>query len=58
VITIIKQSSGIISNSFRKYKRNITGKHDFKELEKTAILETVVAVESTNIRVQCILHEK
>jgi hypothetical protein len=29
-----------ISKSFRKYVGNIPGKHEFKELQKTAILGT------------------
>ena len=33
--------NGTISNSFRKYLINITGKHDVKDLQKTAILLTV-----------------
>ena len=32
--------SGIISESFRKYVSNIPGKHEVKELQKTAILGT------------------
>ena len=30
----------IISKSFRKYVNNIPGKHEVKELQKTAILGT------------------
>ena len=33
-------ATGIISNSFRKYVSNITGKHEVKELQKTALLGT------------------
>ena len=33
-------STGIISKSFRKYVSNIPGKHEVKELQKTAILGT------------------
>ena len=33
-------ATGTISKSFRKYLNNIPGKHDIKELQKTAILGT------------------
>ena len=33
-------ATGTISKSFRKYVSNIPGKHDVKELQKTAILGT------------------
>jgi hypothetical protein len=34
------KSNGTISKSFRKYLNNISGKHDSKELQITAILYT------------------
>jgi hypothetical protein len=34
------RSTGTISKSFRKYLRKIPGKHEIKELQKTAILGT------------------
>jgi len=40
VITVIIGATGTISKSFRKYVSNITGKHEVKELQKTAILGT------------------
>ena len=40
VIPIIKRATGTISKSFRKYVSNIPGKHEVKELQKTAILRT------------------
>jgi len=39
VIPVI-EASGTISKSFRKYASNIPGKHEVKELQKTAILGT------------------
>ena len=33
-------ATGTISKSFRKYVSNIPGKHEVKELQKTAILGT------------------
>jgi hypothetical protein len=33
-------ATGTISKSFRKYLSSIPGKHDIKELQKTAILGT------------------
>jgi hypothetical protein len=40
VIPVIIGGTGTISNSFRKYVSNIPGKHEVKELQKTAILGT------------------
>ena len=40
VIPVITGATGTISNSFRKYVSNIPGKHEVKELQKTAILGT------------------
>jgi hypothetical protein len=39
-IQIIIGTTGTISKSFRKYLRNIPGKHEIKELQKTAIVGT------------------
>jgi len=40
VIPVIIGATGTVSESFRKYVRNIPGKHEVKELQKTAILGT------------------
>jgi len=40
VISVIREATGTISKSFRKYVSNIPGKHEVKELQKTAILGT------------------
>ena len=40
VIPVIIGATGTISKSFRKYVTNIPGKHEVKELQKTAILGT------------------
>jgi hypothetical protein len=40
VIPVIIGATGTISKSFRKYLSSIPGKHDIKELQKTAILGT------------------
>ena len=40
VIPVIIGATGTISKSFRKYVSNIPGKHEEKELQKTAILGT------------------
>jgi len=37
VIPVIIGATGAISKSFRKYVSNIPGKHEVKELQKTAI---------------------
>jgi len=38
VTPVIIGATGTISKSFRKYKSNIPGNHEVKELQKTAIL--------------------
>ena len=40
MIPVITGATGTISKSFRKYMSNIPGKHEVKELQKTAILGT------------------
>jgi hypothetical protein len=40
VIPVIIGATGTISVSFRKYVSSITGNHEVRELEKTAILGT------------------
>jgi len=40
VIPVITGATGTISKSFRKYVSNIPGKHEVKQLQKTAILGT------------------
>jgi len=40
VIPVIIGATGTISKSFREYVSNIPGKHEVKELQKTAILGT------------------
>ena len=40
VLPVIVGATGTISKSFRKYVSNIPGKHEVKELQKTAILGT------------------
>jgi len=40
VIPVIIGATGTISNSFRKYVSNTPGKHEVKELQKTATLGT------------------
>ena len=40
VTPVIIGATGTISKSFRKYMSNVPGKHEVKELQKTAILGT------------------
>ena len=40
VIPVIIGATGTVSESFRKYVSNIPGKHEVKELHKTATLGT------------------
>jgi len=39
-VPVITGATGTISKSFRKYVSNIPGKHEVKEVQKTAILGT------------------
>ena len=45
MIPVIIGATGTISKSFRKYVRNIPGKHEVKEPQKTAILGTAHILE-------------
>jgi hypothetical protein len=40
MIPVIIGATGTISNTLRQYLSNIPGKHEIKELQKTAILRT------------------
>jgi hypothetical protein len=40
VIPVIKGSTGTTSKSPRQYLSNVSGKHEIKELQKTAIFVT------------------
>jgi hypothetical protein len=40
VIPVIIGAAGTISESFTKYLSNVTGKHEVKKIQKTAILGT------------------
>jgi hypothetical protein len=40
VTPVIIGATGTISQSFRKYLSSVPGKHDIKELQKTAVLGT------------------
>jgi hypothetical protein len=40
VTPVIIRATGTISKSFRKYMSSVPGKHDIKELQKTAVLGT------------------
>jgi hypothetical protein len=40
VTPVLIGATGTISKSFRKYLSSVPGKHDIKELRKTAILGT------------------
>ena len=57
VIPVIIGATGTVSESFRKYVSNIPGKHEVKELQKTAILGTAHTLRKrTNVKVQSIQH--
>jgi hypothetical protein len=50
VIPVIIVATGTISQPFRKYLCNITGKHEFKEVYKTAILGIAHTAESADLK--------
>jgi len=53
MIPLIIGATGIISNSFRKYVSNTSGKHEVKELQKTAIFKHCTHTSgSTYVKVQ------
>jgi hypothetical protein len=52
VTPVIIGATGTISKSFWKYLSRIPGKHDIKELQKTAILGTAHTAESANVEAQ------
>jgi hypothetical protein len=52
VTPVIIGATGTISKSFRKYFSSTSGKHDIKELQKTAILGTAHTSESANVEAQ------
>jgi hypothetical protein len=58
MITKIIGATGITSESLRQYLSNIPGKHEIKELQKTAILGTAHThtAESANVKVQSTFH--
>ena len=59
MIPVIIEATGAISKPFRKYPRNIPGKHEIKELQKTALLGTAhVLRKGTYANVQDIQHGK
>ena len=47
VMPVIIGATGTVSKLFRKYVRNIPGKHEVKELQKTAILGTAHTLRVT-----------
>ena len=53
VVPVITGATVTIYKSFRKYRRNLPGKHEIRELQKTAILAPRTQTsETTNVKVQ------
>jgi len=52
VIPVIVGVTGTISKSFGKYMSNIPGKHEVKELQKTAILGTAHILQKVKVKVK------
>jgi hypothetical protein len=58
VIPVTVGTTGTISKSLRQYLSNMPGKHEIKELQKTAILSTAThTAGSTDVKVQ-IFHRR
>jgi len=53
VIPVIIGATGTMSKSFRKYLSKIPGKHEVKELQKTAILGTAHILRKVLMYVVC-----
>jgi hypothetical protein len=49
---LIIAATGTISKSFTKYLSSVPGKHDVKELQKTAVLGTAHTAGSANVEAQ------
>jgi hypothetical protein len=59
VTPAITGETEIISKSCRQYLSNIPGKHEIKELQKTAIMGTAhIPHKYTGIKVHNVHHEK
>jgi hypothetical protein len=56
VIIIIKGATGIISESFRTNLSNIPGKHDIKELQKTAVVDSAYIFNILHFPCNCITY--
>jgi hypothetical protein len=52
VLPVIIGATETISKSFRKYLSNTPGKHDIKELQKTAILGTAHILREVKVKVK------
>ena len=59
VIPVITGATGTISESLREYLSNVPGKHEIKELQKTAILcSCTQTAGSANVKAQDIFHRR
>jgi hypothetical protein len=59
VIPVIIGVNGTISKSLTQYQRNITGKHEIKEIQTTAKTgHCTYTAESANIKVQNKVYER
>jgi hypothetical protein len=56
VIIIIIGATGTMSEWFRTYLSNIPGKHDVKELEKTAIVDPAYMFDIIHFPCSCIKY--
>ena len=52
LIPVITEANGTTSKPFRKYNKNITGKHEIKELQKTAKLGKAHKLEEVKVKVK------
>jgi len=55
IIIIIMGATGTISESFRTYLSNIPGKHDIKDPQKTAIVNSAHTFNILHFPCKCII---
>jgi choline kinase len=58
VIPVIRGATGTIPKSLRQYLSNMTGKHEIKELQTTAILDTAHKLREVQVYKYKTLHER
>ena len=50
MVPLIREAAGTVSKSFGKHLNKIPGKHNIKELQKTAILHTAHILQNVKVK--------